>query len=44
MVIVWIVIGIVIGMILACKLPSVCSGLRKAWNWLKGKFGGKAGE
>ncbi len=44
MVIVWIVIGIVIGMILACKLPSVCSGLSKAWNWLKGKFGGKAGE
>ena len=44
MVIVWIVIGIVIGMILSCKLPSICSVINKAWSWLKGKFGGKAGE
>jgi len=44
MFIVWILIGILIGLILSCKLPSICTVVSRAWNWLKGKFGGKAGE
>jgi hypothetical protein len=39
MFIVWILIGILIGMILSCKLPSICGVIGKAWNWIKGKLG-----
>ena len=44
MFIVWILIGILIGLILAFKFPRICTVVSTAWNWLKGKFGGKAGE
>jgi hypothetical protein len=44
MFIVWILIGIVIGLVLSCKFPRICGLVTKAWNYLKGKFGGQAGE
>lgn len=51
MFIVWILIGIIIGLILACLFPIICKPVnaviqvaKSAWNWLKGKFGGQAGE
>ncbi len=44
MFIVWILIGILIGLILACKFPRICAVVPTVWNWIKGKFGSKAGE
>ena len=44
MFIVWILIGIIIGLILACKFPRICTFISTAWNWVRSKLGGKTGE
>jgi hypothetical protein len=51
MFIVWILIGIFIGLILACLFPSICIGIawaiqyaKTGWNYLMDVISGKARE
>lgn len=39
MFIVWILIGVLIGLSMACNRPSICSFISKVYNWIKGKLG-----